>query len=124
MHTSFTRRGSASPVRLGRAWLLHSYQWDVAQPPQFDWEELGYPIATKGGVSASPVRLGRAWLLHSYQRTWISLLSSNWEELGYSIATMGRGSASPVRLFFQISFWIIYSYFLRNLYGERILLKK
>ena len=83
MHTSFTRRGSASPVRLGRAWLLHSYQWDVDQPPQFDWEELGYPVATKGGASASPVRLGRAWLLHSYQRTWISLLS--WT--GKSLAT-------------------------------------
>ena len=83
MHTSFTRRGSASPVRLGRAWLLHSYQWDVDQPPQFDWEELGYPVATKGGASASPVRLGRAWLLHSYQRTWISLLSST----GKSLAT-------------------------------------
>ena len=96
MHTSFTRRGSASPVRLGRAWLLHSYEWDVDQPPQFDWlphsyqgrcitlpSSTGYPIATKGGVSLSPVRLGRARLLHSYQRTWISLLSST----GKSLAT-------------------------------------
>ena len=42
------------------------------------------------------------------------------------VQRLGMASVSPFvcsYLFFQICLWIIYLYFLRNLYGERILLK-